>query len=128
MIENDFFQILKSSVSLSSLLDNNGIHYQKNTYQKQNKFIVYQVQSIGRPLNIDNSPAQKRCAMQIDIYAPTKSDVTAIRGELVTLLHAKSNNDYVSNIQHMSVDFELSNDDADTDLYRITLTINLFYN
>lgn len=126
MIENSVYQLLSNIDGLAAYISDR-IYYQFNPNQEETQYLIYQKLSHSRPLNIDGSAGIESPDFQIDIYSDSEDTVRNIRELLVNGLHGGSNEDYSENIQLMLIDSEFSGFEAESNNYRITLTVSLFF-
>ncbi len=126
MIENTVYRILSSIPALVGLIDGK-VYYQYNRNQDEAQYLIYQKASHIRPLNIDGSPGLENTDFQIDIYSKDEITVRAIRDILVTTLHGQSNNQYAEAINHMYVESDFSGYDPENSVYRITITLSIYF-
>jgi hypothetical protein len=78
-------------------------------------------------LNIDGSSSVQSADFQIDIYSRSEDTARTLRDLLITATHGQSNSLYSESIQQMFIDNDFSGYDPENNLYRITITISLFF-
>lgn len=126
MIENTFYQILANMTDISVNIAGR-IYYEFNPNQDESQYLIYQKISHSRTLNADGLEALQSADFQIDIYSPGEDVARNIRDALVTNLHGKSNTTYADNVQQIYVESDSSGFVNDPDLYRITLSISVYF-
>jgi hypothetical protein len=126
MIENTVYQILSNISEITALIGTK-IFHENNPNQNQSEYLIYQKTSHFRPLNIDGSSSVQSADFQIDIYSRSEDTARTLRDLLITATHGQSNSLYPDSIQQMFIDNDFSGYDPENNLYRITVTISLFF-
>ena len=126
-IENTVYQILNRMSSISAEI-NGRIYYEYNHNQNENQYLIYRKVSHARNLNINLDKAMNSADFQIDIYSPNEDIVRNVRDSIISELHGKSNSTFVDKIDRFYVDADSSSFVSDPFLYRITLSLNVYFN
>ena len=91
------------------------------------KALAYIDSNIAAPLNIDSLPSKRRTGFQIDLYSKEFGVVLTLRDTVATLLHGNGFIQDGHNVQHCFIESEISDYEENTKLYRIALTLNLYF-
>lgn len=126
MIENTFYQILANMASISTDIAGR-IYYEFNPNQDENQYLIYQKIAHSRVLNADGLGGVESSDFQVDVYSKSEDTARNIRDALVTDLHGKSNTTYANKVQQIYVESDSSGFVNDPDLYRITLSISVYF-
>lgn len=126
MIEHGIYEQLKNNAEIIALAGIN-VFLGVNDTEARNKFIVFNVVSKQRPLDVSLDEKQKTVTAQIDCFAIDAEIALDIGEAVIALFHGKGFVAGGSTVQVGLLANERADYETDTGLRRVSLDFNFYY-